>query len=147
MIFAKKHYITPGLLKSLLFQSFYWVTGPWNKIRKDCAVAAESIGDLNQNKIPVLINPSGLPPKCLVCQQCVEVCPTQCLGLITNDLSHVRSFKIYTLNCISCTKCVDVCLDNILVMQNIGLGPGPVESEWMLELIGFAVQETRDKLE
>ncbi|HAZ14289.1 MAG: hypothetical protein A2X86_18865 [Bdellovibrionales bacterium GWA2_49_15] len=145
MIFEKKHYVTPGILKSLLSHSFFGITGPWGKLRKDCAVTDERIGGLSQNKIPILSEPKALPIQCFSCHKCVDVCPTQCLDLVKNDTSHVRSFKINLLNCISCSKCAEICLEKLLVMTNVGLGPATAESEWTLELIGFAPEQTVDK--
>ncbi|MBI2520637.1 MAG: 4Fe-4S dicluster domain-containing protein [Bdellovibrio sp.] len=145
MIFEKKHYITPGILKSLFFQSFFLIAGPWNKSKKDWVASRETINDLNQNKIPVLTDPKELPPQCHDCIKCIEVCPTQCLSLLTNQSGHIQSFKINLLNCISCSKCVDSCPTKKLVMCNIGLGPGPVESDWMLELMGFSAEFQADR--
>ncbi len=144
MIFEKKDYIAPGIVKSLWSQSYLWVTGPWKKLQNERQELLKTIQTLQRYNIPILIN-SKLASPCATCAQCLQVCPTQCLSML--GAGKTASFKINLLNCISCAKCAEVCPEKILIMRDVGVGPGPLESEWNLELIGFVPARTEDKSE
>ncbi len=58
--------------------------------------------------------------KCTACEECVKVCPTQCIELEyqESEKSHrpwVSKFDIDFSQCIFCGFCVDVCDPNALV--------------------------------
>lgn len=65
------------------------------------------------------------PEKCIVCNQCVNICPTDCISLtgINNPDPDKRGKIIQTYNinfelCILCDLCTEVCPTEAIVMTN-----------------------------
>ena len=48
------------------------------------------------------------PEKCLLCQKCVRICPTQALSIIDVDETH-SIFEINLGRCCYCKECEDSC--------------------------------------
>lgn len=68
--------------------------------RKKCAV------DVCQAFMNIYIDPM----KCTGCEECVEVCPVDC---IEGDDGYIH--MIDDMDCIKCGKCIEVCPDNAII--------------------------------
>ncbi|WP_128896218.1 NADH-quinone oxidoreductase subunit NuoI [Longirhabdus pacifica] len=65
------------------------------------------------------------PDKCIVCNQCARVCPTDCITLVgkqdPNSEKKVKIIDTYDINfeiCILCDLCTEVCPTEAIVMTN-----------------------------
>ena len=65
------------------------------------------------------------PDKCIVCNQCVRVCPTECITLTgkpnPDPEKKVKVIDTYDINfeiCILCDLCTEVCPTEAIVMTN-----------------------------
>lgn len=65
------------------------------------------------------------PDKCIVCNQCVRVCPTDCITLTgkpnPDPEKKVKVIDTYDINfeiCILCDLCTEVCPTEAIVMTN-----------------------------
>ena len=65
------------------------------------------------------------PDKCIVCNQCVNICPTQCITLTgkpnPDPNKKVKVIDTYNINfeiCILCDLCTEVCPTEAIVMTN-----------------------------
>ena len=57
--------------------------------------------------------------KCTSCEQCMVVCPTNCLSVKGNKhLARLEHLKINREQCISCYLCVDVCPEDAIYLSN-----------------------------
>lgn len=66
-----------------------------------------------------------IPEQCIVCNQCVRICPTQCISLTAkphpdpNKRGKVlETFDIDFEICILCDLCTEVCPTEAIVMTN-----------------------------
>lgn len=66
-----------------------------------------------------------IPDKCIVCNQCVRICPTQCISLVgkanPDPEKKVKVIDTYDINfeiCILCDLCTEVCPTEAIVMTN-----------------------------
>jgi NADH-quinone oxidoreductase subunit I len=66
-----------------------------------------------------------IPDKCIVCNQCVRICPTQCITLTgkpnPDPEKRVKVLDTYDINfeiCILCDLCTEVCPTEAIVMTN-----------------------------
>lgn len=66
-----------------------------------------------------------IPDQCIVCNQCVRVCPTQCITLTgkpnPDPEKKVKVIDTYDINfeiCILCDLCTEVCPTEAIVMTN-----------------------------
>lgn len=66
-----------------------------------------------------------IPEKCIVCNQCARICPTQCISLTGKDNpdpeKKVRVIDTFDINfelCILCDLCTEVCPTEAIVMTN-----------------------------
>jgi ferredoxin len=51
------------------------------------------------------------PAKCTGCEDCIEVCPTECISLVDGKA------KVDPDDCTDCEACVDVCPETAISMQ------------------------------
>ncbi len=65
------------------------------------------------------------PDKCIVCNQCVMICPTDCISLVgkksTDPEKKGKVIETYEINfeiCILCDLCTEVCPTEAIVMTN-----------------------------
>lgn len=65
------------------------------------------------------------PEKCIVCNQCVRICPTSCIDLVgkasTDPNKKGKVIDTYDINfeiCILCDLCTEVCPTEAIVMTN-----------------------------
>ena len=65
------------------------------------------------------------PEKCIVCNQCARICPTQCINLIgkapSDPAKKGKVIDTYDINfeiCILCDLCTEVCPTEAIVMTN-----------------------------
>ncbi|WEK53959.1 MAG: NADH-quinone oxidoreductase subunit NuoI [Candidatus Cohnella colombiensis] len=65
------------------------------------------------------------PDKCIVCNQCVRVCPTECISLVgmanPDPEKKGKVIDTYDINfelCILCDLCTEVCPTEAIVMTN-----------------------------
>ncbi len=65
------------------------------------------------------------PDKCIVCNQCMRICPTQCINLIgkpnPDPEKKGKVIDTYDINfelCILCDLCTEVCPTEAIVMSN-----------------------------
>ncbi len=66
-----------------------------------------------------------IPEKCIVCNQCAVVCPTQCISLTgkpnpdpTKKVKLIDTFDINFEICILCDLCTEVCPTEAIVMTH-----------------------------
>lgn len=66
-----------------------------------------------------------IPELCIVCNQCVRICPTQCITLTgkpnPDPEKKVKVIDTYDINfeiCILCDLCTEVCPTEAIVMTN-----------------------------
>lgn len=66
-----------------------------------------------------------IPDKCIVCNQCVRVCPTDCITLTgkpnPDPEKRVKVIDTFDINfeiCILCDLCTEVCPTEAIVMTN-----------------------------
>ena len=65
------------------------------------------------------------PEKCIVCNQCVAICPTDCIKLTgkkhPDPTKRGRVIETYEINfeiCILCDLCTEVCPTEAIIMTN-----------------------------
>ncbi|MGC5324965.1 NADH-quinone oxidoreductase subunit NuoI [Brevibacillus sp. SYSU BS000544] len=65
------------------------------------------------------------PEKCIVCNQCARICPTECIQLTgkahPDPAKKGKIIDTYDINfeiCILCDLCTEVCPTNAIVMSN-----------------------------
>jgi len=65
------------------------------------------------------------PEKCIVCNQCMNICPTQCIQLTgkkhPDPTKKGKVIETYNINfeiCILCDLCTEVCPTEAIVMTN-----------------------------
>lgn len=62
-------------------------------------------------------------PKCIMCQQCVKICPTGCLAITHEDLpenkKRLSSFEYNMELCCFCGLCAQVCPTAAIYMNKI----------------------------
>lgn len=65
------------------------------------------------------------PEKCIVCNQCANVCPTDCIQLtgkphpdLANKKKIIDTYDINFEICILCDLCTEVCPTEAIVMSN-----------------------------
>ncbi|MFC5701580.1 NADH-quinone oxidoreductase subunit NuoI [Cohnella faecalis] len=65
------------------------------------------------------------PDKCIVCNQCVRICPTECISLTgkpnPDPAKKGKVIDTYDINfeiCILCDLCTEVCPTEAIVMTN-----------------------------
>lgn len=65
------------------------------------------------------------PDKCIVCNQCMRICPTECISLIgkanPDPEKKGKVIDTYDINfeiCILCDLCTEVCPTEAIVMTN-----------------------------
>jgi NADH-quinone oxidoreductase subunit I len=65
------------------------------------------------------------PEKCIVCNQCANICPTKCINLTgkksTDPAKKGKVIDTYDINfelCILCDLCTEVCPTEAIVMTN-----------------------------
>ena len=77
-------------------------------------------------KLPMTDRYRGLvdlrPEKCIVCYQCVKICPTACLAIThkeENKKKCLESFKYNMELCCFCGLCQQVCPTSAIIMNKI----------------------------
>ena len=77
-------------------------------------------------KLPMTDRYRGLvdlrPEKCIICYQCVKICPTNCLAIThkeENKKKCLESFKYNMELCCFCGLCQQVCPTSAVIMNKI----------------------------
>lgn len=73
--------------------------------------------DTSKKDFHLVVNDDG-KFKCTSCEQCMTVCPTDCLTVKGNKhLAKLDYLKINRDNCISCYLCVDICPEDAIYLS------------------------------
>jgi NADH-quinone oxidoreductase subunit I len=62
------------------------------------------------------------PEKCIVCYQCVKICPTACLAISHKEADKKKELETFTYNmelCCFCGLCQQVCPTSAVIMNKI----------------------------
>ena len=62
------------------------------------------------------------PEKCIVCNQCVKICPTACLAIASRQEDKKKTLETFKYNmelCCFCGLCQQVCPTGAIIMTNI----------------------------
>ncbi len=62
------------------------------------------------------------PDKCIVCQQCVKICPTACLSLSRKEINNKKTIETFRYNmelCCFCGFCQQVCPTSAVYMNKL----------------------------
>lgn len=106
-------------------------TGPLSLVKgliitlKYCLKPAVTLQYPTQKK-PMVEKYRGLvdlrPDKCIVCQQCVKICPTACLSLSHKEVNKKKTIDTFKYNmelCCFCGLCQQVCPTSAVYMNKL----------------------------
>ncbi len=63
-----------------------------------------------------------IPEKCIICYQCVKMCPTACLAITHKEMDKKKSLETFRYNmelCCFCGMCREVCPTGAVIMNKI----------------------------
>lgn len=122
-------------LKKFFYILFRFLGRPnWGRLK-----AGEKLSMEKQDLILLVKEDGSL--RCTSCQECVKICPTNCLqvsGSPDGSASQPSLFHFEPLKCMSCNWCEEVCPDKAIAFIPTGNSFGHSEDDWARDLYSLA---------